>query len=137
MRFALLLSFALVACGPDPGYPIGTPIDLDAATCVTGTFQIVAPVQGEHYATDLAVLVDFAELDPDLGDVTMSVVDDTGASYTPNDSMQIPSTTQAPFYRWRFDYTLAPGRRYELIVMPVEPLCNPTTQSVTFFTSSP
>jgi len=139
MRFALL-ALIVSACGTDGRGAVSFPPP-DAFGCITGMFQIVAPVEGQHYDPALAVLIDFAELDPDFGDVSLTMVDDTGTSYAQvSDTEEGPSpgAGSSPYYRWRFDYTLAPAHRYELTVTPDAPLCDPpSTPSVTFFTSSP
>jgi hypothetical protein len=132
MRLALLVSIlAAAACGETSPTPRGDQPLPDAFACVDGEYQVVAPVAGEHYDPDLAVLIDFAELDPELGDVSLVVVDDAGTSYAATATSSTPSPNP-PFYRWRFDYTLAPGRRYELTVTPAEQ----ATATVTFITSA-
>jgi len=128
MRLALLLPMVSGACGQPPP---------DADKCMYGEFQIVAPIEGQHYDPDLAVLLDAAELSPEFGDVSITMIDDTGTPYAATSTTQTPDP-QPPFYDWRFDYALAPGRRYELTVTPAEPLCNgEPAQTVAFFTASP
>ena len=141
MRLAWL-ALVVAACGTGGRGTDNTWSPLpDAGGCGVGAFDIVAPVTGEHYDTNLAALIDFAELDPDFGDVSLTMVDDTGTSYAQvSDTEEGPSpgAGSSPYYRWRFDYTLAPAHRYELTVTPDAPLCDPpSTPSVTFFTSSP
>ena len=137
MRLAWL-ALVVAACGTGGRGTDNTWSPLpDAGGCGVGAFDIVAPVTGEHYDTNLAALIDFAELDPDLGDVTLSMVDDAGTSYAPlSDTQEETSPDAPPFYRWRFDYALAPARRYELTVTPtLGPVCVSSIASVTFFTS--
>jgi hypothetical protein len=128
MRLALLVPIVAAACGQPPA---------DANKCEVGEFQIVAPIGGQHYASNLAVMLRAAELSPEFGDVSFTMIDDTGTPYAATSTTQSPDP-QRPFYDWRLDYALAPGRRYELTVSPAETLCNgESAQTVEFFTSSP
>jgi hypothetical protein len=133
----LLASFA--ACEPhgDPGIPDARVIhsDPDAfVPCGVGGFQIVAPVEGLHYAPHMIVVVDTSELDSE-SDVQYTMVDDSGASYTPVAFTTGTNPTDAGNW-WRQDrytYDLAPSRHYTLTGV----YCPGSIweQTITFFTS--
>ncbi len=135
MRCLLLPLLIAAACdgGTEPGGyphpPIGDP-DAGDGTCNLGAFQIAAPRPDLHYAPSMDVNVYESELQ---GELTLTMVDDLGASYQWTSWNPQPNPTDAGEW-WSLDkyhYELQPGHRYTLTVSHCADV-----QTVVFFTSA-
>ncbi|HEY1546247.1 MAG TPA: hypothetical protein VGG28_00435 [Kofleriaceae bacterium] len=124
MRYLLATTIALAAC--EPAAMMNRPIDddVDAPACDSGQFQIVAPVEGEHYDASLDALVDETALWTQL---IVTITDDIGDSYLPTAES---TTYDRGVNHDTYHFELAASTRYTLAVGH----CT-TIQTVGFFTS--
>ncbi len=133
MRCLVLPLLVLAACDwtqPDTAGPKRPPIgDPDASTCDLGAFEIAAPEADLHYAPSMDVNIYESELQ---GELTLTMVDELGASYPWASIATGPNPTDAGEW-WSLDkyhYELQGGHRYTLTVSHCA-----DQQSVVFFTS--
>ncbi|HUJ58586.1 MAG TPA: hypothetical protein VLX92_08840 [Kofleriaceae bacterium] len=129
MRMVLLV--VLVGCAA----PSSEPLPDASPVCIDSALNIEAPRADLHYATDVAVVVDVTEPQPN---VALTMVDDTGASYAFDHF--IPGTEpDGAIYLATWRYTLAAGHRYDLTVTSCcDAVCSTThdPHEVVFFTSA-